>query len=61
VLTGIFFVSIAFLNHSFLRWLAVRGGWWFLVQSFLFIILDLPVVVVGVLYGVVDYLRGHRY
>lgn len=61
VLTGIFIVSIAFLNHSFLRWLAVRGGWWFLVQSFLFIVLDLPVVVVGVLYGVVDYLRGHRY
>jgi glycosyltransferase involved in cell wall biosynthesis len=61
VLSGIFILSIYFLNHSFLRWLAVRGGWWFLVQSFLFIVLDLSVVVVGVLYGVGDYLRGHRY
>jgi glycosyltransferase involved in cell wall biosynthesis len=61
VLSGIFILSIYCLNHSFLRWLAVRGGWWFLVQSFLFIVLDLSVVVVGVLYGVGDYLRGNRY
>ena len=61
VLSGIFIVSIYFLNRSFLRWLAVRGGWWLLMQAFFFIVLDLSVVVVGVFYGVVDYVCGHRY
>jgi len=60
-LSGIFILSIYFLNRSFLRWLAVRGGWWFLVQSFFFIVLDLSVVLSGIFYGVVDYVWGNKY
>ncbi len=61
VLSGIFVFSIYLLNGTFLKWLAVRKGWWFLVQSLLLILLDAPVVIMGIFFGLVDYLRGHRY
>jgi len=61
VLSGIFIFSIYLLNGTFLKWLAVRKGWWFFVQSLLLMLLDVSVVIMGIFFGLVDYLRGHKY
>jgi glycosyltransferase involved in cell wall biosynthesis len=61
LLSGIFIFSIYLLNATFLKWLVVRKGWWFFMQSLFLILLDVSVVIMGIFFGVFDYLRGHKY
>lgn len=57
VILGSFF----FINRSFLFWLKSQRGWMFFLQSILFLLLDIPVVTAGIMWGVVDYMRGRHY
>jgi len=57
VILGSFF----FINRSFLFWLKSQRGWIFFLQSTLFLLLDIPVVTAGIMWGVVDYMRGRHY
>lgn len=61
VIAGILFFSIYLLNLRFLKWLAVRRGWRFFLQSLFLIQIDVAVVIGGIFYGLVDYLRGRNY
>ncbi len=53
--------AILLVNAPFLRALGQARGWVFLLQSCLLLPVDLWVSGLGVLWAVVDYLRGNRY
>lgn len=55
------YVTILLANTPFLNALRQARGWIFGLQSCLFLPLDLWVSGLGVLWAVVDYLRGNRY
>ena len=51
-----------FINRSFLFWLKSKRGWLFFLQSIFFLLLDIPVVTGGIIFGAVDYyIRGRHY
>ena len=54
-------VAIFFLNSGWLLWLRYQKGWWFSIRSLLFLFLVIPVVTLGVCFGIIDYLRGQHY
>jgi GT2 family glycosyltransferase len=58
---GITYLAILMVNVPFLNGLREARGWRFLFQSVLFLPFDLWVSGLGVLWAVVDYLRGNRY
>lgn len=55
------YVAILLVNAPFLNALRRARGWFFGLQSCLFLPLDLWVSGLGVLWATVDYLRGNRY
>ena len=61
MLFGIFIFIIYLLNGSFLWWLAVRKNWWFVVKALCAMFLDIPIVIAGIFFGLIGYLRGNRY
>ncbi|MCK5186712.1 MAG: glycosyltransferase family 2 protein [Deltaproteobacteria bacterium] len=61
LLSVIFIFTIFLLNHSFLHWLKIQKGWWFSSRSFFFMFLDIPVVIMGIISGAVDYISGNKY
>jgi glycosyltransferase involved in cell wall biosynthesis len=61
VLAGLDVTGILIANAPFLLALWRARGWAFLIQSCLFLPLDLWVSGLGVLWAAMDYLRGRRY
>ncbi len=59
LLLSIVFVLV--LNFRWLRFLAAAEGPLFLFPSAFFLLLDVLAVNAGILYGLLDYARGHRY
>jgi glycosyltransferase involved in cell wall biosynthesis len=61
ILAWLDYSAILLLNAPFLSTLYQERGWLFLLQSCLFLPADLWVSGLGVLWAVLDYLRGNRY
>jgi len=55
------YIAILLINAPFLATLFRARGWLFGLQSCLFLPLDLWVSGLGVLWAIIDYLRGNRY
>jgi hypothetical protein len=55
------YAAILLVNAPFLRALGRARGWLFLLQSCLFLPVDLWVSGLGALWAVVDFVRGRRY
>ncbi|MBC7232635.1 MAG: glycosyltransferase family 2 protein [Chloroflexi bacterium] len=55
------YVAILLVNAPFLNALRRARGWFFGLQSCLFLPIDLWISGLGVLWAVIDYLRGNRY
>jgi glycosyltransferase involved in cell wall biosynthesis len=55
------YAAILLVNASFLSDLFRARGWWFGLQSCLFLPVDLWVSGLGALWAMIDYLRGNRY
>ena len=53
--------AMLLVNAPFLRALCQARGWLFLLQSCLLLPIDLWVSGLGVLWAIVDYMRGNRY
>ena len=55
------YVAILLVNLPFLSALQSARGWWFLLQSCIFLPVDLWVSGLGIVWAAVDYVRGRRY
>ncbi len=60
-LTVILLVLFFILNLPFLIWLKRERNLLFSIKAFLFLFLDIPAVIVGLVYGVGSYFLGNKY
>ena len=61
VLAVFLIIPIFLLNRPFLNWLKDQKGQLFSMTSLFFLFLDMPVVIMGIIFGAVHYLRGQKY
>lgn len=63
--SGLLFVLIfcvfLFLNRTFWFWLKSQRGLLFSLQMVFYLLLDIPIATVGIIYGIIDYARGRHY
>jgi glycosyltransferase involved in cell wall biosynthesis len=57
----LFVLVVPFLFSSFLAWLTNCRGRWFMIRAMLFMFLDIPVVALGIIFGLLEYVRGKKY
>ena len=53
--------SLLLLNYSLLSWIKKQKGGFFALKAYLFLIVDIPIVTTGILFGLTDFWRGHKY
>ena len=54
-------VLFCLCNLSLLTWLSRKKGIVFALKSFLFLIIDVPVVVLGMIWGAAGFIAGYKY
>ncbi len=60
-LSAIFIITAVLLNSHYLYWLKKQKGGWFFLKSLFFILIDIPVVIIGILFGIAGFFRGQEY